>query len=237
MDRPNLHNSKPRNQGHALVDFALKPFSPARRRAAPRGQGIVGFTILVPLFLILLLGVLELGFAFNHQLTLQYASREGARIGADLVNGGGTLGCGPSKSPNASTVDPIIIEAVDRILTSTGSPIPLAQVSRIRIFHADSTGKDTLGQDNDWSYTSTLFTLPDGIQVHFQPIATTWNVCSRTFQVGNTYANSVDLLGISITYTYRLTTPLAGAMKLIGGNQASAINMTDATVMQFNPTT
>ena len=43
-------------------------------------------------------------------------------------------------------------------------------------------------------------------------------------------------MGIAITYTYKLTTPLAGAMKLIGGNQASTISMTDATVMQFNPT-
>jgi hypothetical protein len=41
---------------------------------------------------------------------------------------------------------------------------------------------------------------------------------------------------VAITYTYKLTTPLAGAMKLIGGNQAATIPMTDSTVMQLNPT-
>jgi len=63
-----------------------------------------------------------------------------------------------------------------------------------------------------------------------------WNVCSRSNLDGNTYANAVDSIGVSISYTYRLTTPLAGAIRLIGGSQASMISMTDATVMQFNPT-
>jgi TadE-like protein len=203
---------------------------------AHQGQGVVEFTLLVPLFLVLLLSMVELGFAFNHQLTLQYATREGARIGADLVNGGGKLGCGSDDSPNAGTVDPIIIEAVDRILTSTGSPIPLAQIMRIRIFKADSSGKDTLGLDNDWTYTAVPFTLSDGTQVNFRPGATSWDACSRSNRAGNTYANAVDSIGVSISYTYRLTTPLAGAMRLIGGSQAAAIGMTDDTVMQFNPT-
>jgi Flp pilus assembly protein TadG len=211
------------------------------RRGRPRtsgqgGQGLVEFAVLVPLFLVLLLAMLELGYAFNHQLTIQYATREGARIGADLVNGGGTLGCSAGQSPNRASVDEVIIEAADRILTSTGSPIPLAQVSKIRIFHADSSGKDTLSQDDDWSYSATLHTMSDGTQVNFVPGATSWQPCSRTNQVGHTYTNAVDSIGVAITYTYKLTTPLAGAMKLIGGNQAATIPMTDSTVMQLNPT-
>jgi hypothetical protein len=207
-----------------------------RGREARRGQGVVEFTLLVPLFLVLLLGMVELGFAFNHQLTLQYATREGARIGADLVNGGGTLGCASDESLNRGSVDPIIIEAVDRVLTSTGSPIPLAQITRIRIFKADSSGKDTLGLDNDWTYTAVPFTLSDGTQVNFRPGVTSWDACSRSNRAGNTYANAVDSIGVSIFYTYRLTTPLAGALRLIGGSQAASIGMTDVTVMQFNPT-
>jgi TadE-like protein len=202
-----------------------------RRRPAQRGQGLVEFSLMVPLFMILLLGMLELGFAFNHQLTLQYATREGARIGADLVNGGGT-GC-----PNGTTVDPTIIEAVDRILASTGSPIPLSQVGRIRIFQADSNGGDTLGKDNDWVYTASPFTDANGIVLNFKPGGSnSWSVCSRSNVDGHTFAGAVDSIGISITYTYKLTTPLAGALKLIGGNQAATIPMTDATIMQFNPT-
>ena len=188
------------------------PLGAIRRRPARRGQGMVEFTLLVPLFLIMLLGMIELGFAFNHQLTLQYATREGARIGADLVDGT-TGSCTPAI---AATVDATIIEAVDRILTSTG---------------ADS------GLDNDWIYTATLVADVNGTPLNFKPGPTqTYSACNRSNQVGNTSPNVVDSLGISISYTYKLTTPLAGALKLIGGSQASSIAMTDDTVMQFNPT-
>ena len=208
------------------------PLGAIRRRPASRGQGMVEFTLLVPLFLIMLLGMIELGFAFNHQLTLQYATREGARIGADLVDGT-TGSCTPAI---AATVDATIIEAVDRILTSTGSPIPLSQVSRIRIFKATSTGADS-GLDNDWIYTATLVADVNGTPLNFKPGPTqTYSACNRSNQVGNTSPSVVDSLGISISYTYKLTTPLAGALKLIGGSQASSIAMTDDTVMQFNPT-
>ncbi len=70
-----------------------------------RGQGLVEFAMLVPIFMLLLLGMLEFGFAFDQNLTLEYATREGARVGSALANGGGTLGCGAGQSPNAATVD------------------------------------------------------------------------------------------------------------------------------------
>lgn len=211
--------------------FAISP-----RGTGERGQSLVEFSMLVPLFLILLLGMLEFGIAFNHQLTLGYATREGARIGADLVNGGGTLGCNTGQSPNAANVDQVIIEAVNRVLTSTGSPIPLSQVTQIRIFQANSTGGDTLGKDNNWSYTASPYTLPDGTQINFTPGTQAWGACNRSNVVGHTYSNAVDSIGVSISYTYQMTTPLASALGLVGGASASSLAMTDATVMQLNPT-
>lgn len=211
-------------------------FTRSRRWMRSRGQSLVEFSLLVPLFLVLLLGMLEFGMAFNHQLTLEYATREGARIGADLVNGGGTLGCNSGQSPNAANVDPIIIESVDRVLTSAGSPIPLSQVTRIRIFQADQNGRDTLGEDNDWNYTASPYTLYDGTVVHFTPGSTAWGACNRSNVVGHTYPNQVDSIGVSITYTYQMTTPLASVLRLVGGGGAASLTMTDASVMQFNPT-
>ena len=201
-----------------------------------RGQTMVEFSMLVPVFLVLLLGMLEFGIAFNHQLTLGYATREGARIGADLVNGGGVLGCGTGQSPNAANVDQVIIEAVDRVLTSAGSPIPLSQVTRIRIFQADQSGGDTLGKDNDWAYVASAYTLPDGTKVNFSPSTQTWSACNRSNVVGHTYASSVDSIGVSISYTYQMNTPLSSALRLIGGAGASSLALTDVTVMQLNPT-
>jgi len=216
----------------------VRRFTIVGGRTGEAGQGLVEFSMLVPLFLILLLGMLEFGIAFNHQLTLGYATREGARIGADLVNGGGTLGCTSPQSPNAANVDSIIVESVQRVLASAGSPIPLSQVTRIRIFQANPSGGDTLSKDNDWVYTATLNTLFDGTQVNFTPGgAATWgSACNRSNVVGHTYASAVDSIGVSISYTYQMTTPLASALRLVGGGGASSLAMTDVTVMQFNPT-
>ncbi len=51
--------------------------------------------MVLPIFLLLILGTLEFGIAFDHNLTLEYATREGARTGSALANGGGPLGCPP----------------------------------------------------------------------------------------------------------------------------------------------
>ena len=67
---------------------------------------------------------------FDHHITLGYASREGARVGSALANGGGQLGCGAGRSPNADLVDPQVIAAVQRVLTSPGSLITLGDDHR-----------------------------------------------------------------------------------------------------------
>ena len=58
----------------------------SRRRA--RGQAMVEFALILPLFLILLMGMLEFGVVFDHRNAMAYAVREGARVGASLGNGG-----------------------------------------------------------------------------------------------------------------------------------------------------
>ena len=84
--------------------------------------------------------MLEFGFLFDHTLTIQYASREGARVGSALVNRGGAPGCGTGQSPAAADVDKNIVAAVTRVLNSDGSRVNPAEVPTITIYHADSNG-------------------------------------------------------------------------------------------------
>ena len=111
--------------------------------------------MIVPVFLLMLLGMLEFGFAFDHSSTVGNATREGARMGSSLVNGGGTLGCPSSAtvSPNAATVDGRIVAAVQRILAAPGSRVVLSDVAEIRIYKATSTGTETAGKVNVWTYS------------------------------------------------------------------------------------
>jgi hypothetical protein len=188
--------------------------------------------MLVPLFLTLLLGILELGTAFNHHLALEYASREGARSGAALAHGGGFLGCSSGQSPNAATVDPLIIEAVQRVLESPGSPIALSDVTQIRIYKSDPGGGEA-GPVNVWTYTPDAGPMPANStsRLDFSPSTVSWAVCTRR----NT--EPADKLGVSLTYRYTLRTGLGSLMRMTSpGGLPPTITMTDRTVMDLNPT-
>jgi hypothetical protein len=218
----------------------------ARRTAAAtpvRGQGVVEFAIILPVFLMLLLGVLEFGFAFDHHLTLEYATREGARTGAALANGGNPPGCGAGQSPDRSFVDVEIVAAVERVLTSPGSPIAVDQVGQITIYRADGNG-DRIGSDaNVWTYTPGSGPTAGGTRLDFSPAVpgagdtVGWRACSRD----NTWDRRVsppiapDSIGVSITYTYRPVTALSVIMGFFGGPGPASLPMSDRSVMALNP--
>lgn len=46
-----------------------------------KGQSLVEFAIVLPLILLILLGIAQFGMMFNSYLTIQNATREGARVG------------------------------------------------------------------------------------------------------------------------------------------------------------
>ena len=63
----------------------------ARRRRRSRGQAMVEFALVAPMFFLVLFGIIEAGrFVFYYE-TLNNAAREGARYA--IVNGANTLGC------------------------------------------------------------------------------------------------------------------------------------------------
>ena len=84
-----------------------------------KGQALVEFALLVPIFLMLLFAVVDFGMGFHSWITVTNSAREGARLGAvqgstddiikrvqdtsDLINEDTkmtvTVGCGPSSDP------------------------------------------------------------------------------------------------------------------------------------------
>src|SRR4029079_13615009 len=96
-------------------------------RAGERGQAIIEFGVIVPVFTMLLLGLLEFGMLFTHHITLEYATRAGGRQAASLGNGDGD-------AATCATIDPQIVAAVQRVLESHGSPVALSAISQFSIF-------------------------------------------------------------------------------------------------------
>jgi len=53
-----------------------------RSQKKNRGQAIVEFALILPIFILILFGIVEFGMVFNQYLVVTSASREGARIAA-----------------------------------------------------------------------------------------------------------------------------------------------------------
>jgi len=210
-------------------------------RHGERGQGLVEFAMLVPMFMVLLLGMLEFGFLINHHMTLQYASREGARAGAAMSDGSvKDSQCGGT-TLTAANVDPLVIAAVERVLASPGSMVKLAQITEIRIFKPTAAGADPGTADNIWRYRSSSTSPGNGSnplvpcvspsqRLNFYQVSASWSASTRV--IGAT----PDSVGVKISYTYLFTTPLGGALKFFGGQTQVSLPMTDTTIMALEPT-
>jgi Flp pilus assembly protein TadG len=199
------------------------------------GQGLVEFAMLVPVFLLILLGMLEFGFAFSHNMTLNSATREGARAGAAMADGSQKdTTCGAT-TLTASNVDPLIMAAVQRVLKSPGSMIDMAQITNVQIYKVSADGLTT-GPTNVWTYrpgnagNPAVPCLSPTQRLDFYESSHAWDVATRDNGV------TPDSVGVSITYTYQFRSALGGILRFIGGNGAASLQMTDRTVMALEPT-
>ena len=182
-----------------------------------RGQALVEFALVIPVFLLILLGIAEFGFAFAHHITMEYATREGARMGAGLANGSATFDC--------KDVDDQVVAAVQRVLTASGSQLDISQVGEIRIYKADANGQEA-GLANVWKPGNGP--KVDGAHLLFKYSSGNWDPCTRS----NAGLGLTDSIGVSLVYDYRYLTPLGSLTGLIG---TPVLSMADRTVMALNP--
>ncbi len=105
-----------------------------RKGTGEKGQALVEFALLVPIFLILMFAIVDFGMGFHSWITVTNSAREGARLGAvsatadaieirvrqtaDLINEDVkmtvTVGCGPSSDPPPT--DPCPTQAGDSVV-------------------------------------------------------------------------------------------------------------------------
>jgi hypothetical protein len=81
-----------------------------------RGAALVEFALIVPILMMLVVGIAEFGFGYRDRLTIQTATRTGARVGT-------TLG-------STATIDYEILQGVKSALGS----IPTANIDKIIVY-------------------------------------------------------------------------------------------------------
>jgi Flp pilus assembly protein TadG len=102
-----------------------------------RGAAVVEFAIMAPLFLLLVLGVVEMGYALNASNTMYGVVREGGRLASQDFT--------KSLEPNQTANDKVISD-IRNMLTAAGIDGANATIT---IEHADSPGTTFDLQDPD----------------------------------------------------------------------------------------
>ncbi len=94
-----------------------------RRGRAESGAAAVEFAIIVPVLLLLVLGIVDFGYAFGQKLALNHAAREGARMAVVESSGADTQAeIAQLVSDSAGTlVDPLDTTQVIATVAGTGT--------------------------------------------------------------------------------------------------------------------
>ncbi len=202
------------------VAHSMRLSHPRRRRERTAGQALVEFALIIPLFLVMLIGIVEFSLAFNALLGTNYASREAALIAAEAGNGSGA--------------DCSILAAVERSITAPADP---RLISEVRIYRSDQNGNAVSGAVNvyDRSGTTTC-TLADGsvVTVPYQIVGTAGYPsvarCNVLAGCGGTQT-TVDQIGVQATYIYSWHTPLNGMLSLAG----TGFTLVQSNAMRMEP--
>jgi Flp pilus assembly protein TadG len=64
-----------------MEPIGRKYYRPRRRQRRTRGQSLVEFALVLPVFLLVLSGIMDFGFLLYSRMTVINAAREGARVG------------------------------------------------------------------------------------------------------------------------------------------------------------
>ena len=199
---------------------------------AQHGQGLVEFTLALPVILLVVLSVVELGLAFGNVNTIGYGSREGARVGSALATGDAN-DC--LSGPDPSMVDATLVSAVQRILKSPGSGIDISRVEEIRIFKATPSGGEVPGTVSVWRFVGEgsgpeVDPGPGVASIAFAPAGgSPWPACVRD----NSPATP-DSIGVTVRYRYEFNSPMPAVINAIADG-ALSMTFSETTVMSLNP--
>lgn len=182
-----------------------------------------------PLFLVIFLGIIEFGFIFNGQLSLNYATRDAALVAAEAGS-------------NASA-DCLILQQVDQDLSQ---PTDESRVITVHIFSADQTGHPVPGIEQTYtrggSTTCGSLTVPYALGTNAYPYNVRCSDLDRTScSSGTTSAGNtgVDIVGVRIDYGYRYITPLGSVFSMLGSGAplwgGTGMTMTAANAMRMEP--
>lgn len=171
-------------------------------RNASRGQTLVEFAIVFPLFWTVLLGIIEFSFGFQSVLAVGFAARNAAVIAAEATN--------------SATADCSILRSIENDISA---PSAAQRITTVDIYWTDSNGVVKTGATTTYTrdasktlscvVNGSAFTLPYG-----PPSPDGYAMVGRcsTRSGCNVAHAGVDTVGVKITYSYAYHTPYGAVL-------------------------
>lgn len=204
----------------------IRPAMP-RHRARPagrrdqghgRGQVVVQFAMVIPLFILILVATIEFVFVLNAQLSITYATRNGALLAAEAGTGPGA---------DCAVLRSIEGDAVTGEVASVSPPAQTSAILSVEIYLSDQNGTPIPAGNpkrNIWTRTGSTacgypanlaYTVPYTLTTAGYPEASRCNNHNGcALQGGNPV---IDTVGVRITYAYTWHTPLSALLAWTGG--------------------
>jgi Flp pilus assembly protein TadG len=204
----------------SFVPTPTRRRQPRARHGAQRqrGQSLVEFALVFPIFWAVLIGLVEFSFLFQSVLAVSFASRNAAVIGAE--------------AGNAPTADCSILHSVEGDL---GAPSVPGQIQKVDISWTDSNGVAKAGATTTYtrSTSSTIactvngvsYTLPYVLTINGYPIAS--RCSTRTGCAGH---SGLDTIGVQVTYAYIYHTPYGA---VLGGTGMTLVRSSEMRLEPF----
>ncbi len=189
-----------------------------RRRAQrrDRGQTLAEFALVFPLFIFLLLGVIEFAFFMNAVLAANFASRDASLVAAEAGQEG--------------DADCLILQQVE---DSISAPADHSLVQTVTIYQADRSGRKTGTQIVYRRGGDMVCFRPNGAALHVPYTYDSGGYsaavrCNLLAGCGGTHY--IDQIGVEITYAYRWHTPVGQVF-----NGLDTTTVTKGNVMRMEP--
>ncbi len=193
---------------------------PRLRRQREEGQSLVEFAMVFPIFVTLVMGLIEFSFVFNAMLSVNYAARDAALAAAEA---GDTLGA-----------DCVILSTIE---SAIGAPTADDRIQMVEIYETTPNGGMT--------GTATIYSRSGSTSCTFVDGTTATVPYSRT-QNGYPEANrcnilggcdlalvndTVDNVGVRVTYRHQWVTPLRN---FVGGGPGGLL-FDRSSIMRMEP--
>jgi hypothetical protein len=199
--------------------------NPAKKRRRSRGQALVEFALVIPIFLTVFVAIAEFSFLFTSYISVNYASHDAAQLAATLGNTAGA--------------DAAVLQRVNVDINVPANPKQIKAVDIYWVNINSGNAAPVGGAETIYTYDggAHAFVLPSGATVYLPFVRTSNGYpeasrCNVNMGVGcQSGHTTVDTVGVKITYQYKWITPFP---HLVGGSSFGPL-LTSINMMRLEP--